>query len=259
MRARNALLALAALAASCFAPPAQAQTAIGETGLTVSGSLAIQSDYLFRGISQTGSRMAGQATAEVLHSSGLYIGGFISNVYFTPAGAFPQRAEIDGLVGFRFTALDINFDVGAVWYTYHGQRAGFGRLNYAEAVIKAAREIGPVTVNGTVAFSPNFFGSSGFGAYVEGGADWATGFQGIVLGGRVGYQHVERTAVFGAPSYANWNLTVSRTFDLGSFGNVVASVGYFDTSIGRSRCVPIAGGGQNICGPRALGALTWKF
>lgn len=259
MRARNALLGLAALAASWFAPAAQAQTAIGETGLTVSGSLGIQSDYLFRGISQTGSRMAGQATAEVLHSSGLYIGGFISNVYLAPAGAFPQRAEIDGLVGFRFTALDINFDVGAVWYTYHGQRAGFGRLNYAEAVIKAAREIGPVTVNGTVALSPNFFGSSGFGAYVEGGADWATGFQGIVLGGRVGYQHVERTAVFGAPSYANWNLTVSRTFDLGSFGNVVASVGYYDTSIGRSRCVPIAGGGQNICGPRALGALTWKF
>lgn len=259
MHARNALLGLAALATSWFAAPAQAQTAIGETGLTVSGSLAVASDYLFRGISQTGSRMAGQGTAEMLHDSGLYVGGFVSNVYFAPSGAFPQRAEIDGLAGFRFTALDINFDIGAVWYTYHGQRAGFARLNYAEAVIKAACEIGPVTVNGSVAFSPNFYGSSGFGAYVDSGADWTTGLHGIVLAGRLGYQHIERTAVFGAPSYANWNLAVSRSFDLGALGGVVASVGYYDTSIGRSRCVPIAGGGQNICGPRALGSLTWKF
>ncbi len=259
MRARSALLGLVALAAIWFATPAQAQTAIGQTGLTVSGSLGIQSDYLFRGISQTASRMAGQASVEVLHSSGLYIGGFISNVYFAPAGAFPQRSEIDGLVGYRFTAMDINFDIGAVWYTYLGTRAGFPRMNYVEAVLKATREFGPVTVNGMVALSPNYFLSSGFSAYVEGGADWTTGWNGIVLGGRLGYQHIARTAVFGTPSYATWNLTVSRTFDLGSYGNLVASVGYFDTSIGRNRCVPIGGVGQNICGPRALGALTWKF
>lgn len=259
MRAHNALMGLAALTAAWFATAAQAQTAIGGTGLTISGSLAVQSDYLYRGISQTGSRITGQASAELLHGSGLYVGAFTSNVYFAPASAFPQRTEIDLLAGYRFTAMGTNFDLGVIWYTYHAPRAGLARLNYIEAVLKAAREIGPVSVNATIALSPNFFLSSGLGAYVEGGADWTTGLHGIVLAGRLGYQHIERTAAFGAPSYATWNLTVSRSFDLGSAGSVVASIGYYDTSIGRNRCLPTGGVGQNICGARALGALTWKF
>jgi uncharacterized protein (TIGR02001 family) len=254
MRLRTTLAALAIAAAGLFAAPAaQAQVALG-SGFSVTGSLAYASDYLFRGISQTGSRMAGQGTAELSHESGFYIGAFVSNVYFPPAGAFPQRAEIDGLAGFRFQAAGFNFDVGGVWYTYHEQRGGFARLNFAEGIIKATREFGPVTANATLAFSPNFFGSSGFGAYLEGGADWNTGIWGLTASGRIGYQWIERNTVFGTPDYANWSIAISRTFDIG-FGSLVAAVGYYDTSISRSRCI----GGFNVCQARALGSITWKF
>ncbi|MCS6892507.1 MAG: TorF family putative porin [Rhodovarius sp.] len=255
MRLPRLLLVMVLALPVYLAAPASAQIALGHSGFTVSGSVAYQSDYLFRGISQTASRMAGQGSIELSHESGFYIGAFISNVYFPPAGAFPQRAEIDGLIGFRFTALDINFDIGGVWYTYHGQQTGFPRLNYAEAVVKAAREFGPVTATLTLAFSPNFFGSSGFGFYSELAAEWATGLLDLNLGGRVGYQHIARTAVFGAPSYSNWAITISRSFEISGYGTLVASVGYYDTSIGRASCF----GGMNVCAARALGSLTFKF
>ncbi|MBC7431199.1 MAG: hypothetical protein H7345_03940 [Rubritepida sp.] len=246
------------VAATLGAAPATAQIAVGETGLTVNASAGIASDYLFRGISQTRSRMAYQGTGEVSHSSGVYIGAFASNVRYAGTDA---RQEIDFLAGYRFTLAQINFDVGAVWYTYPGysrQPGTFG-LNYAEGVLKATREIGPVILSGVLAGSPNFFGSSGTGIYLEGGLDWRTGFQDIVLGGRVAHQFVQRNPRFGTPDYTWWGLTASRDFVVERVGTISASVGYYQTSIDRRDCAPINGRGQDICGARAFGSLTFKF
>ena len=254
MLLRTAALALSLLVPAMLAKPAAAQTAIGDTGLTIGGTLGFQSDYLFRGISQTRSRVAGQGSLELSHSSGFYIGTFISNIDFL---GYTPRAEVDALAGFRFTALNTNFDLGVSWYTYHNfnRQAGQFPINYFEFIGKATHEVGPVTLAGQIAISPNYFGSSGTGVYIEGGGDWNTGVFGLMVGARVGYQWIERNPRFGTPDYANWNIVLSRPIDLGSFGTVTAAVGYYDTNIGRADC----GGGQNICRARALGSLTWKF
>jgi uncharacterized protein (TIGR02001 family) len=253
---RSFVLAAAALLG--LAAPAAAQVRLGDTGVSVTATGTFASDYLFRGISQTRSRPATQATVEASHDSGVYVGAFISHVRYAGTDA---RQEIDLFGGYRFTFADFNFDIGAIWYTYPGydRAPGAFRLNYAEATIKVSREVGPVTLGVFFAGSPNFFGSSGTGIYVEGQADWKTGIWDVTLGARVAHQWIERNARFGTPDYAWWALTASRDFAIEGVGTITASVGYYQTSIRRSECVPLGPRGQDICGARALGAISFKF
>lgn len=253
---RKFLLASTAVAAAAVSQPAAAQVALGETGLTATITGTVASDYLFRGISQTRSRMAFQGTAEVAHESGFYIGGFISNVRFLGTDA---RQEVDLFGGYRFTAAGFNFDLGGIWYTYPGfepnRPAGQFGINYFELQAKASREVGSVNLLAQFNYSPNFFGSSGDGYYIEGGADWKTGLFDLVLGGRVGHQWIQRNPRFGTPDYTWWSVAVSREIAIEGIGTITASVGYYDTSISRRDCA----GGQNICEARALGSISFKF
>lgn len=251
---RKLLLASTALGAISLAQPAAAQVALGETGLTATITGTGASDYLFRGISQTRSRPAYQLTAEVSHASGFYIGGFLSNVRFLGTDA---RQEIDLFGGYRFTALDFNVDVGGIWYTYPGFDRAPGQfgLNYAEAQLKVSREVGPVNLLGQFNYSPNFFGSSGDAYYLEGGADWKTGIWDLTLGGRVGHQWIQRNVRFGTPDYTWWSVAISREFAIEGIGTISASIGYYDTSIGRRDCA----GNQDVCNARALGSISFKF
>ncbi|WP_207537987.1 TorF family putative porin [Sabulicella rubraurantiaca] len=251
---RKILLALTALAGLSLAQPADAQVALGNTGLEASITGTVASDYLFRGISQTRSRIATQANVELAHSSGFYIGGFISNVRFLGTDA---RQEVDLFGGYRFTVAGLKLDLGGIWYTYPGydRPAGAYGLNYAEAQIKASYEIGPVNLLGQFNYSPNYFGSSGNGFYAEAGADWKTGIFELTLGGRIGYQWIERNVRFGTPDYAWWSVAISREFAIPGIGTITAAVGYYDTSIRRGDCA----GGQDICAARALGSLSFKF
>ena len=251
-------LALAATAVLAFGQPAAAQIAIGETGLTATTTATYASDYLFRGISQTRSRMAYQGNVEIEHTSGVYVGAFLSNVRFAYTDA---RQEVDAFGGYRFTLFDTKFDIGGIGYLYPGYTAPAGAvspvLDYFEGYLRASREIGPVNLLAAVYVSPNFFGRSGTGVYIEGGADWKTGVLDVTLGGRIAHQWIQRNAVFGTPDYAWWSIVASRDFAIPNIGTITASVGYYDTSIRRGDC--IIGTRQDICGARALGAISFKF
>ena len=254
---RKLLLALTAAAGMASAAPASAQITLGETGLTLAPTATIASDYLFRGISQTRSRPAWQGAFELTHTSGVYIGGFISNVRFAGTDA---RQEVDVYGGYRFSVLGANLDVGVQGYLYPGYTRAPGTfdLDFFEGYVKGAYEVGPVNLLASINVSPNYFGRSGTGVYLEGGADWKTGLLDLTLGGRIGYQWIERNARFGTPDYAWWGIIVSRDFTLPVLGNTItASVGYYDTNISRGDC--IFGTRQDICGARAMGYLTFKF
>ena len=88
-------LLVVALAAS-FAASAAAED------LTFSSNLAIASDYLFRGISQTGTNPALQGGFDATHASGLYAGVWGSNIsWLSDAGvATHASVELDTYIGF---------------------------------------------------------------------------------------------------------------------------------------------------------------
>ncbi|NKC34207.1 TorF family putative porin [Falsiroseomonas selenitidurans] len=235
-----------------------AQQTIESAGLTVATTPVVSSDYSFRGFSQTRNRPAVQLTLDVEHTTGLYVGAFVSNVAFPNTNA---RQEVDVLAGYRLELAGVKLDLGAVYYAYPGYEAPTGgyELNYYEATLRASYELAPVKLLGLAAWSPNFTGESGNAFYVEGGLDIPLDF-GITMSGRAGYQWVERNlatagstdGAFGAKNWANFSLTVSREI----IGGVIGSVTAVMTSYAeRSECF----GGQKVCDDRVFVSLSRPF
>lgn len=253
---RHARVSLLLLLACAL--PARAQVAIGDTGWTISGTGTLASDYVSRGISQTMGRMAYQASGELAHESGVYIGGFIGNVRFAGTDA---REEIDLLAGFRFTWGETNFDIGGIGTFYPSYSAGRASdaVDYGEAYLRVNRGFGPVKLMASVNVSPNFFDATGLGVYVEGGADWETGLWHLTLSARLGYQFIEKNKRYGTPDYTWWGLGVSRDFEIAGVGTVTASVTYFDTTIPRNQCLSGQGVQQDVCTARVIAGLAFRF
>lgn len=241
-------IAMLGLAMGLAVTPAMAQVEIGN-GFSITGSAVGQTDYMFRNISQTRNRPAAQGSVEISHESGFYVGGFVSNVAFAGTDA---RQEVDGLAGYRFEVSGLKVDLGGVYYAYPGYTAQAGQygLAFAEAVAKLSYEIDSVTLLGTAAYSPDFFGTSGTGIWLEGGFDWKTPVLDVTLSGRLGHQWIERNNRFGAPDYLAYGVFLQRDIAAG----FSATVGYYGTDISQQECLDL-----KICSNRFMAGLTWKF
>jgi len=129
-------ITLAAALAICSSGVIGAETDTSPHSLT--GNVTFTTDYIVRGLSQTGRKPAVQGTLEYGHASGLYLGTFWSNVSW--AGDFFNRpasgvntayggnsdisssVEIDVYGGFRNKlGEDFTYDIGAVYYYYPGR------------------------------------------------------------------------------------------------------------------------------------------
>ena len=137
-------------------------------------------------------------------------------------------------------------------------KAPGGQLNeFQEVGIKAAYTIDPVKLQAAFFYSPNYFGRSGDGYYVEGGVD-VTAPLGFTVIGRLGYQWIERNLFFGTPDYLWYAVGVQREI----FAGVNVAVGFYGTDISKRDCAPVvdrASGGQRICGQRALVTFSRAF
>ncbi len=80
------------------------------------GNVGVFSDYIFRGISQTGGAAAVQGGLDYSHASGLYAGTWISNINF----GGDTNYETDFYGGYAGKIGDIGFDVGLIEYYYRG-------------------------------------------------------------------------------------------------------------------------------------------
>lgn len=83
---------------------------------STSASVALSSEYVWRGVTQTDSEPAISGSFDVAHSSGFYIGTWASNVDF----GSDASTEIDYYAGFSSDIGETGFsyDVGALYYDY---------------------------------------------------------------------------------------------------------------------------------------------
>jgi uncharacterized protein (TIGR02001 family) len=147
----------AAIGFAALPVAAQAQSTAEEAAadappaITVSGSVALTSDYRFRGVSQTDREMAVQGGVTVSHESGAYIGAWGSNLsgWGTFGGA---NLELDLIAGYKARLSDTaTLDIGAVWYMYPG---GADKTDFVEPYAKLTGTAGPATLTAGIAYAP---------------------------------------------------------------------------------------------------------
>lgn len=118
---------------------------LAQYGLTLSGNVALTSDYRWRGQSQTENDPAIQGTVTLAHSSGLYFSAFASNVNFKNDQFGNANLELDPSIGFT-TPLSLGsikptLDVGVVYYNYpsasdYNWPEYYAKLTFADALAK---------------------------------------------------------------------------------------------------------------------------
>lgn len=109
---------LASLAALSLVSPLQAQA----EGSGLTANVGLVTDYRFRGITQTFGKQAIQGGIDFVHSSGLYVGNWNSQVN-EGAGYPGGHWETDVYAGYKKGFGDLGLDVGVIYYGYPGSNS----------------------------------------------------------------------------------------------------------------------------------------
>ena len=218
--------------AACAAPG----IALAEEASPFSANLAIATDYIFRGISQTSANPALQGGIDYAHGSGLYAGVWGSNVsWITDFGATGSASlELDTYFGFRNTLdNEFGYDVGFIRYNYPGSYtpvAGTAKADTDEIYAS----VGYRWISAKYSYGLGQFltvpGASGT-SYIEVNANVPLGDSGFTFGAHIGKQTYQGTAADALalagfdPTYRDYKLSVSR-----SFSGFVVTLAYTDTN-----------------------------
>ena len=202
-----------ALLLACAPPSARAGT---------SGSVALTSDYLFRGVSQTATDSALQAGVEYSADAGFYAGAWGSNISWlsdlsTQEAPVSSSLELDVYAGYRRALGErASLDVGAIGYFYPGDFPdGFNSADTGE--LYAALNLTPsahTTLGAKVAYAvTDLFGyaDSDGSTYLElnGGWEFRPGWTAAAHAGR---QWIASNEAY---DYSEWRLGLTRAFDSG--------------------------------------------
>lgn len=139
-------VAMSAMAVSmpAFAQDEAAEEAAGP--LTLTGGVAVVSDYRFRGVSLSDKDFAVQPYLTIKHESGIYAGVWASNL----AENAGDDLEVDLYAGFAGGDA-VTYDIGATYYLY----PGVSSFNYVEFTGKLGTTMGPATLGAQLSYVPS--------------------------------------------------------------------------------------------------------
>lgn len=191
---------------------AQADEAAGP--ITTSGSVAMTTDYFYRGLTQSDSA-ALQGNIMLSHESGAYFNVWGSSI------SFASGLELDPAIGFAGKAGDVGYDVGVLYYGYPNSTAEAGGVkeDFAEVY-------GSVSFSGAklgLAYAPDFYAETGKMIYLN--ASYGTEVAGFGLSAYVGYSLADEDE-FGVKDYMDYKVAVSKgvlgvTAELAVIGNTL--------------------------------------
>jgi uncharacterized protein (TIGR02001 family) len=223
---KKSLIALALV--SAFTAPAFAEEAAPASNHTFTGNVALTSNYIFRGISQSQNKPAIQGGFDYSHSSGLYAGTWASNVGWITTKD-NNSLEWDFYAGYKGTfAGDFSYDVGALKYYYPGNSNG-NSLTPDTTELYVAIGWKFITLKYNYSISKYLFawgdqnsagGDNRGSGYIDLSANYDLG-NGWGVQGHIGHQDIKN---YSNASYTDWKLGVTK--DLG-FG--VVGLAYTDT------------------------------
>jgi uncharacterized protein (TIGR02001 family) len=278
---RTSFTALAAALAAASAPAYAQEEEKPE--VTITGSVALVSDYRFRGVSQTDKDPAVQGGVTLNHSSGLYGGFWASNLAGWGTFGGPNL-ETDLILGYkRELGGGVSIDVGVTYYMYPG---GADETDFFEPYLKLSGTAGPVSLTAGIAYAPK---QEALGRVYRTGAEYVAGTPfdpgdtedniylfgdaaSAILGtpftlkAHLGYSEgnpglgPNGTSVAPTGSYLDWAAGVDTTWK-----NLTLGILYVDTNISTADRLPLlpnfgtVATGASISDPTFVFSLTAAF
>jgi uncharacterized protein (TIGR02001 family) len=192
----------------------------------VVGNVALTSNYVWRGISQTAQSYAIQGGFDYAHDSGFYAGTWGSNVNFgndapNHLDGDGAHMELDLYGGYKFTAGGIGWDVGLLQYMYPGSSSDL-KYNFLEYYVGGS--YGP--------FSAKYFYASDYqnptdksASYLDLAATFDLG-QGVGLGLHYGMSSGDGIKDVFGDTYNDYKVSLTKAVGSFTFG-----IAYSDTDL----------------------------
>ena len=242
---------LGALAAPSFVFAADAAPA---SDFTASYNVGLFSQYIFRGLTQTNNKPALQGGFDVSHKSGLYIGGWSSNVSWLRDNGSSSlyntggSLEIDLYGGFKteLGKTGLGIDLGALQYYYPGAHVNtnpkanttelYGALSYGWLQAKLSGVVskdawGFGKKYGNPGYTRNGDETGAYYAELNANIPLAdTGITALLHIGRQEFKDARYQAGGPDASYTDWKVGLTKGFD----GGVNVGAFYTDTNISKA-------------------------
>ena len=224
-------LAQAAAPAEAAPAPAPAEAAAPTPEHQFAFNVGVTSDYRYRGISQTRRKPAVSGGVDYTHSSGLYVGTWLSSIKWIKDAGGGADVEWDVYGGYKGMAGPLSYDVGVLRYQYPSSSLPispnttevYGALTYNIFTAKYSHAL------------TNLFGfdDSKHSGYLDLSANVDLG-NGWSLVPHVGRQWVRHNSDY---SYTDYAITVNKDFGNG----LVASAAFIGTNADKHSYVTAGG------------------
>ena len=208
-------LKIALACAACTLALAGAAHAEDAAPFKLAFNIGANTDYVFRGISQTDEDPSVFGGVDATIGSIGYAGVWLSNVDFGNS----TDVEFDLYAGIKPVVGAVTFDLGVIYYGYTPQPKNSNE-DYFEFKAAASVPAGPATLGAAFYYSPEFFGKTGDATYYEVNGALPLGETKFTVSGALGYQQVK-----GPADYTTWNLGVGYALN----DHIGLDVRYFDT------------------------------
>ncbi|HEX2447470.1 MAG TPA: TorF family putative porin [Methyloceanibacter sp.] len=220
-------------------------TAAQADELKLSATTAFVTDYLFRGVTNTGNGPAVQPEVD------LYWGIFYAGMWGSNTD-FGDGVEIDYYVGITPKWRNITFNFAALYYSYPGANS---EIDYFEAKAGASWTGGNWTIAVTNYWGPDFSNFAGSSNAIEGQVGYALNWKPFnffspTISGGVAFQSFEEDA----DDYTYWNAGLTLAF----MEHWSVDARYWDTDLSDTGC-SILSGIRNGCDERVVGTLKAVF
>jgi len=243
MKSIGLRLAAVMLAATAVAEAAHAGTDWG----SLSGTITMQSDYRYRGISQNSKEFAPQGAVDWSGPEGFYAGVWTSKVNW---GGNNPSYELDIYGGKHFDLNGTDLNVEAYYYSYPDYNPmGGPAASYYETIVQLSHTFDKLTVTVTGANSPEWSLGGGVGWYTSGNVSYAVN-DWLSISGTVGHQWVDA-----APAdYTHWDVGFTASWHSWSL-----DLRYVGNDIGNANCAAFWMGTPNACKANVMATLSYSI
>lgn len=188
-------LTQAMVCAAAVATGGVSSVALADSPLTA--NVGVTSNYIWRGVSQTNEGPAVSGGIDYTHSSGLFIGTWVSNESWTSDAGYEQ----DLYAGYNGSLGSFNYGIEYMDYTYP---VGNGTDDFAEAIVTLG--YGPVTFTYAPTVSKEASGSNQDDVYMSIAASFEVK-KGLTVGVLAGQYDFDGGS---ANDYKHYQITLSK-------------------------------------------------